>query len=69
MSDLIKLPNIGVVLEKKLLLAGIENQEKLKKSGVKKLFFVYDCKVTQMSFFFLNGNNFYLYLTLYLSNK
>ena len=30
MSDLIKLPNIGVVLEKKLLLAGIENQEKLK---------------------------------------
>ena len=38
MSDLIKLPNIGVVLEKKLLLAGIENQEKLKKSGVKKLF-------------------------------
>lgn len=48
MSDLIKLPNIGVVLEKKLLLAGIENQEKLKKSGVKKLFFVYDCKVTQM---------------------
>ncbi len=35
MSDLINLPNIGVVLEKKLLLAGIENQEKLKKSGVK----------------------------------
>ncbi len=29
MSDLINLPNIGVVLEKKLLLAGIENQEKL----------------------------------------
>ncbi|EMW5359783.1 TfoX/Sxy family DNA transformation protein [Enterococcus faecalis] len=48
MSDLINLPNIGVVLEKKLLLAGIENQEKLKKTGVKKLFFVYDCKVTQM---------------------
>ena len=37
MSDLIKLPNIGVVLEKKLLLAGIENQEKLK-IGSKKLF-------------------------------
>ncbi|QQV79509.1 TfoX/Sxy family DNA transformation protein [Enterococcus faecalis] len=38
MSDLIKLPNIGVVLEKKLLLAGIENQEKAKNQGVKKLF-------------------------------
>ena len=47
MSDLIKLPNIGVVLEKKLLLAGIENQEKLK-IGSKEAFFVYDCKVTQM---------------------
>ncbi len=39
MSDLIKLPNIGVVLEKKLLLAGIENQEKLKKSVSKEAFF------------------------------
>ncbi|EIY8196842.1 TfoX/Sxy family DNA transformation protein [Enterococcus faecalis] len=39
MSDLIKLPNIGVVLEKKLLLAGIENQEKLKKIGSKEAFF------------------------------
>ncbi|WP_434101387.1 hypothetical protein [Enterococcus faecalis] len=45
MSDLImrtNLPNIGVVLEKKLLLAGIENQAihlKAKKIGSKEAFF------------------------------
>ena len=44
MSDLIKLPNIGVVLETTFREL---KTRKAKKIGSKELF-VYDCKVTQM---------------------